>query len=178
MTRILQSIAILLGACLIVSAIDAANDLRPEALQTSFGRAKDLKLITSVADIPEDGRRNLQTLFEHQQTSSSSMMPLADIGMEWSYSDAKSADLPWGQHRFTAVSDALIAVVFVTGGSEIKYNVILARRNSPDFCLFSIPVLHESNLRLSVVQDFIRPDRDQTVSRTPVCKKIRAGIYD
>jgi hypothetical protein len=175
MTR--MSIIISLGACLFVPLIDAANDFRPEALQKSFGHASDLKLITSVADIPEDGRRNLETLLQ-QQAFSSSMMPLADIGMEWSYSDAKFPNLPWGQHRFTAMSDLLIAIVFVTGGSEIRYNVILAPRNSPDFCLFNIPSLHESNLRLSVVQDFLRPDRDQTISRTPVCRMVRAGIHD
>ncbi|WP_129646112.1 hypothetical protein [Peristeroidobacter agariperforans] len=165
------------GACLFVPGVDAASGFSPEALQTAFGQANDLKLIMSVAGIPEDGQQKLQTLFR-QQAASPTTIPLAEIGMDWSSSDAKIPNLPWGQHRFTAVSDSLIAIVFVTGGSDIRYNVILAPRHSPDFCLFNIPSLHESNLRLSVVQDYLRPDRDQTISSTPKCVMVRGGNDD
>jgi hypothetical protein len=45
--------------------------------------------------------------------------------------------------------------------------------DSDDFCWFRIPALHPSNLRLRVVQDFVRSDRDQTISRTPDCQLLR-----
>jgi len=176
-TTFLQSLSVILGVGLFARAIDAADSFSPEALQKAFGRANDLELIMSVADIPEDGQQKLKAITQ-QNAMPKSTIPLADIGMDWSSGDAKISNLPLGQHRFTAVSDLLIAIVYVTGGTEIRYNVILAPRNSPDFCWFSIPTLHESNLRLTVVQDFLRPDRDQTISRTPECTIMRAVIHD
>lgn len=161
-----------LAACRAISVAGQAMDQQqwdPLELQQAFGRAKDLKLVTSVSDIPVDGRDKLAHLALYGPLSGETE-PLADIGMEWSPGDAMIPGLPSGQHRFTAVSDELLAIMFVTGGTDIEYRLIVAPRNSRTFCLFRIPPLHPSNLRLSVVQQFIRPDRDQTLSKTPKCQ--------
>lgn len=160
------------GACQSMQAGSIEGSFDPVELQKVFGRARDLKIITSVDDIPADGQQMLATIFRHSPLSSTPE-PLADMGMEWSSGDALISGLPWGQHRFSAVSDRLIAIIYVTGGVEVHYHLILAPRNSADFCLFRIPSLHESNLRMTVIQGFVRPDRDQTVSRTPECKLMR-----
>lgn len=150
-----------------------SESFEPVDLQKAFGRAKDLKLIVRVSDIPIDGQQLLATLADSGMLSSSTTQPLADIGMDWSSSDAQIAKLPRGQHLFSALSEQVVAVLFMTGGAEVRYNLILAPRNSSDFCWFRIPPLHPSNLRLSVLQDFVRPDRDQTISKTPDCRLMR-----
>ena len=171
MRRLYQT-ALLAFVTLVASACQSgpahAESFDSRELQKTFGRAKSLQLINRVSDIPADGQQMLVALTEGGMLSATTE-PLADIGMDWSSGDAKIAGLPWGQHLFSAMSGELIAVLFVTGGQEVRFNLLLAPRNSTDFCWFRIPPLHSSNLRLSVVQNFVRPDRDQTISKTPDC---------
>ncbi len=170
---LLLTIAVSLGACQSLSS-QTTGSFDPLELQTSFGRAKDLELVTKVSEIPPDGQQKLASLAAPGGTGSP-LGALADIGMDWSSSDVRLPGLPSGQHLFSAVSDQLVAIVFVTGGTDVQYNLILARRNAEDFCWFRIPLLHPSNLRLSVLQELVRPDRDQTTSRTPECQVMHSG---
>ena len=143
----------------------------PVELQKAFGLSRSFELITKVSDIPTDGQQMLEVFFPLHVTGST--QTLADFGMDWSSTDAKLNGLPWGQHLFSAMSDQFVAIVFLNGGVELRYNLILAPRNSRDFCFFQIPALHPSNFRVSSVQDFVRPDRDQTISKTPACQLMR-----
>lgn len=170
---LLATAASVLAACQSGPA-HAGTSFDPVELQKNFGRAKNLELITRAADIPADGQRMLAVLAGNGVLSPESAKPLAEMGMDWSSGDAKIGDLPWGQHQFSAVSDHLVAILFVTGGWEVHYNLLLAPRDSSEFCWFSVPSLHPSNLRLSVLQDLVRPDRDQTISKTPECRLMRS----
>lgn len=168
-----EYLLLILAAMTFVARGLLAAEFDPIELQTEFGRAKDLTLITKVADIPAEGGRKLENFALGFGWPASSQ--LADIGMDWSFSDARQAHLPWGQHRFSARSDRLLAMVFVIGGVEARYRVILAPRNSNAYCLFNITSLGDEHMRLSVVQDLLRPDRDQTVSKTPRCEMRALG---
>jgi hypothetical protein len=167
--------------CLLVTAVtragpaeDANSKFDPIQLQLEFGRASDLTLINRVADIPPDGRDKLAHFGSFDVASPT--IPLADIGMDWSSSDARIENLSWGQHRFTAISSSVLAIIFVTGGgAEVQYRVILAPRNSRTYCLFKIQNLGEWHLSISTVQNLLRPDRDQTTSRTPQCRTATIG---
>jgi hypothetical protein len=150
----------------------AESTFDPRNLQLEFGTARDLKLINRVADIPADGRDKLDHFAAYGMLEPG--IALADIGMDWSHSDARVENRPWGQHRFSGVSESLLAIVFVTSTGNAQYRVILAPRHSADYCLFGIENLGDFYLSLSTVQNLLRPDRDQTVSRTPTC--VRASI--
>jgi hypothetical protein len=151
----------------------ADSKFDPVQLQLDFGRASNLTLINRVADIPPDGREKLDHFATFAMLSPT--IPLADIGMDWSSSDSRRENAAWGQHRFTAVSNSVLATIFVTGGAEVHYWVILAPRNSRKYCLFEIEDLGDRHLSLSTVQNLLRPDRDQTTSRTPRCRKASIG---
>ena len=96
-------------------AEDAGSQFDPIQLQLEFGRASDLTLINRVADIPSDGRDKLDHFGSFAMLSPT--IPLADIGMDWSSSDSRMENLSWGQHRFTAISSSVLAIIFVTGGA-------------------------------------------------------------
>jgi len=145
-------------------------------LQKTFARAKKFELITSVADIPEDGQRMLNAMTLYHLLSPAPRV-LADMGMDWSGGDAKLPNLPWGQHHFSAVSSEFVAIVFATGGTQVDYHLILAPRNQASFCWFRLPTLGPRDLRVSVVQDFVRPDRDQTVAKTLDCNLVSTNEY-
>lgn len=151
------------------NAARPANSIDAHELQKEFGRAQDLTLVHKSAELPADGEEKLAHLARSGVLSPSGQ-PLADIGMDWSTDDVKLPNLPWGQHLFSAVSDRLIAIVFITGGSTVDYHLVLAPRKSGSYCWFHVPPLHPANLRLSVIQQFIRPDRDQTLDNSPKCE--------
>jgi hypothetical protein len=151
----------------------AEPTFEPRKLQLEFGMARDLKLINRVADIPADGRDKLDHFAAQGMLEAGTA--LADIGMDWSNTDARKENFPWGQHRFSAASKSLLAIVFVTAGNDVQYHVILAPRHSSRYCLFKIEKLGEFHLSLSTVQNLLRPDRDQTVSKTPACVMASVG---
>lgn len=169
--RLLTSVSLCLAFA--GSASEGAAALDPIHLQTQFGRADDLRLINRVADIPPDGQRKLE---HFAGPVIGRGRRLADLGMDWSSSDSIQEHLSWGQHRFSAASSSLLAIVFVTGGQSIHYRVILAPRDSNEYCLFEIQPLGDQYITLSTVQLELRPDRDQTISRTPQCH--RASVAD
>jgi hypothetical protein len=151
----------------------AQPPFEPRNLQLEFGLARDLILINRVADLPADGRDKLAHFAVYGMAEPGT--ELADIGMDWSNTDARKENAPWGQHRFSAVSKSLLSIVFVTAGNDVQYHVILAPRHSTNYCLFKIEKLGEFHLSLSTVQNLLRPDRDQTVSKTPVCLMTSVG---
>ena len=57
----------------------------------------------------------------------------------------------------------------------MQYRVILAPRNSRKYCLFKIQNLGEWHLSVATVQNLLRPDRDQTISKTPACRTASIG---
>jgi hypothetical protein len=138
-------------------------------LQRAFARSADYKLINKVSEIPEPGRQIL-TLVARHGLMWNGKPTLADMGEDWSTDDSRIETLPWGQHRFSAISDEFIAIVFVVGGGAAQHQLILARPRAHWFCWFKLPDLSASKLRLSIVRDHIEPDRDQTISKSPKCQ--------
>ena len=151
-----------------VQTLDRSKDAAE--LQRAFAQSSNYKLITNVADIPPLGQRILSLVARHGRLAWNAKTSLADIGAEWSTDDSRIETLPWGQHRFSAVSNQFIAIVFVVGGGNARHQLVLARPGADWFCWFNLPDPGATNLRLSVVRNHINPDRDQTVSKSPTCE--------
>lgn len=151
---------------------EAAEPIDERELQLAFARAENLSLVTSLAELPTDGQKKLAHLAEYGSLADAAQ-PLADMGGEWSPSDAKIEGLPRGQHLFSAVSDQILAILFVTGGVEIEYSLMLARRHASSYCLIRLTPLHPSNLRLSVIQQFVHPGKDRTQGPPAKCEVVK-----
>ena len=47
---------------------------------------------------------------------------------------------------------------------------MLVRRHAQSYCIFKLPELGLTSLRISTVQYELRPDRDQAASKIPECE--------
>jgi hypothetical protein len=65
----------------------AQPPFEPRDLQLEFGLARDLELINRVADLPADGRDKLAHFAVYGMAEPGT--ELADIGMDWSNTDAR-----------------------------------------------------------------------------------------
>jgi hypothetical protein len=145
-------------------------DFDPVELQRAFSRVHDLKLVSEVARIPPDGKKILASIVS---LSDPSVPALADIGMEWSFTDAVRTDMPWGQHRFSVFNGEMLAIVFVSGGADIRYRMILAPRRGNGYCMFRLGSLSEPSLRISFIQWLVNPDKGGIGPETPKCESHR-----
>lgn len=155
----------LLAVVLIFGPARAA-DLDAPALRRDFANARDLEVVTRWQELPADALK----LVQHVAARVGPGKPaLANIGEEWSYTDAKQRELPSAQHLFSAVSDTIAATVFLTSADETDAYAMVARRSSEQFCLFKLPRLAFDSLRISEVQYILRAERDRTAAPPPPC---------
>lgn len=153
-----------LTACAEIDAqTSAAQSLDPIRLQAEFAAAKDLELLHTVSSIPEDIRLLFSVLDGPKEP--------ADLGMEWSSSDFIVPGLPRSQHIFSAVNGELAVVVLLIAGSNVSYRALLAPRHSRDFCLFDLGPIAPENLRLSVLQWELNPNKHPASTETPECMR-------
>jgi hypothetical protein len=151
-----------LMACAEIGAqTSATQSLDPIRLQAEFAAAKDLELLHTVSAIPEDIRLLFSALDGPKEP--------ADLGMEWSSSDFIVPGLPRSQHVFSAVNGELAVVVLLFAGSNVSYRALLAPRNSRDFCLFDLGAIAPENLRLSVLQSELNPNKHSASPKAPEC---------
>jgi hypothetical protein len=164
-----RSIALLMTAAICSSAIagERGPDREAYALQYDFGTATDLTVEPRWQSVPPDLATILKHIASHLVIGKSTF---ANIGEEWAPGDAVEVNLPQAQHLFSAYSDKVAASIFLLGGSEVRVYGVLSRRRAQSFCIFRLPYLHLSSLRMSIVQYELRPDRDQTVSAIPRCQ--------
>lgn len=163
------SIALLMTVAVCSAAIAGERGLDREtsALQYDFGTATDLNVEPRWQSVPPDLAAILKHIASHLVVGKPTFV---NIGEEWATGDAVEVDLPQAQHLFSAYSDKVAASVFLLGGSEVRVYGVLARRRAQSFCIFRLPNLGLSSLRMSIVQYELRPDRDQTVSTIPKCQ--------
>jgi hypothetical protein len=163
------SIAVLTAssAWSVTSAGEPELDRDTYALQHDFGTASNLVVEPRWQSVPEDVAPILKHIAAHLVIGKPTF---ANIGEEWATSDAVSVDLPQAQHLFSAYSDKVATSVFILGGSEQRVYAVLSRRHAQSYCIFSLPDLGLSSLRVSIVQYELRPDRDQTISAIPKCQ--------
>lgn len=95
---------------------------------------------------------------------------LANIGEAWSVGDYEQPGVFSGQHLFSAYSDAVTASVFLIGGYQPTAYALLAHRHSDSYYIFNIRSLALTNLRIEIIQDLFRPDRDRTSGPVPKCQ--------
>ena len=162
------SIMILNASSMLSSATAADRQLDHDsyALQYDFGAAINLIIEPKWQSVPEDAAAKLNHIAAQLVASPT----FANIGEEWSPDDHFRVDLPRAQHLFSAYSDKVAASVFLLGGSEVTVYALLARRQAESYCIFKLPPLGLSTLRVSIVQYELRPDRDQTISAIPKCQ--------
>jgi hypothetical protein len=164
-----RSIVLLMTAAICSSAIAGERGLDRETytLQYDFGTATDLTVEPRWQSVPPDLATILKHIASHLVIGKSTF---ANIGEEWAPGDAVEVNLPQAQHLFSAYSDKVAASIFLLGGSEVRVYGVLSRRRAQSFCIFKLPYLDLSSLRMSIVQYELRPDRDQTVSTIPRCQ--------
>lgn len=143
----------------------------PYALQYEFGTAADLVVEPRWQNLPADATAKL----EHIATHLGASKQFANIGEEWSPGDHFGVDRPRAQHLFSAYSDQLTASVFLVGGFEIRVYALVSRRRAESYCIFKLPELGMSTLRISIVQHELRPDRDETTGVIPKCQLQSVG---
>jgi hypothetical protein len=150
-----------------LSLSTSAHGLDALSLQKEFATAKDLELVNRVVDLPPDALAKLDHI------PSLMKLRLAEFGAPWSTTDYTPQGTPTGQHLFSAMSDHIVAIVFSTGGRQNRQRLLLAYRNSPEYCLFVLPSLGMSQLTLPAVQQAVRPDRFAGVGSkaVPVCSE-------
>ena len=163
------SIAVLTASSVLSVAAAGERELAQAtySLQYDFGTASDLVVEPRWQSAPEDVSAILKHISAHLVVGKPTF---ANIGEEWATTDAVSIDLPQARHLFSAYSGKVAASVFLVGGSEVKVFAVLARRHAQSFCIFKLPQLDLSSLRISTVQYELRPDRDQTASKVPKCQ--------
>jgi hypothetical protein len=107
-----------------------ANEPGISTLELDFSEA-ELEIINSVSGIPAD----VYSLFCPVVRCN-----IADYGEVWNQSDAIDDVQPNHQHRFSAVSDEVAAIVFSSSGiAGPSKRLFLMRRNSDWACLYVIP---------------------------------------
>ena len=99
----------------------------------------------------------------------------ANLGEEWSPGDALRPDVPRALHLFSAYSDNVVGNVFLVGGHQTMIFALLAHRHTKDFCIFKLPSITLTSLRISVVQEILKPDRDQMIGPIPKCQAQSLG---
>ena len=139
-----------------VSAADGLVQIDAETLQYDFVKAKDLVVEPDWHDLPPDAARLLDHVSRNFVGGKSG---LANIGEEWSTSDFVMLHLPMFQHLFSAYSDKVMASVFIAGGNGTVTYTLLAHRYSEEFCIFRTPELGMASLRITTIQDLVRPNR-------------------
>ena len=151
----------------VAAAAERGLDRETYALQYDFGTASNLVVEPRWQSTPEDVSAILKHIAAHLVVGKPTF---ANIGEEWATTDAVRVDLPQAQHLFSAYSGKVAASVFLVGGSGVKVFAVLTRRHAQSFCIFKLPQLDLSSLRISTVQYELRPDRDQTASKLPKCQ--------
>ncbi|MDY6947625.1 MAG: hypothetical protein SXG53_18105 [Pseudomonadota bacterium] len=155
---------------LVFSAANAGSpglDQDTYALQYDFGTASDLVVEPRWQSLPDDAAAILKHIASHFVVGKPTFV---NVGEEWATTDAVRGDLTQAQHLFSAYSDKVTASVFILGGFGVKVYAVLARRHAQSYCVFRLPELGISSLRVSVVQYELRPDRDQTIGAIPKCQ--------
>jgi hypothetical protein len=154
------------------AAETAVESFDPIVLQDAFAHATDLKLVNSVGALPEDAQRVLRWL---ARLGDEEWPVIADIGADWSSSDAPVPGRPTGQHRFSAVSEELFAILYVQGGhGGAKYVLILAPRSSERVCLYYFTQRpSDESLSVSALQYHFLTRQQESDERAPVCQ-----VYD
>jgi hypothetical protein len=163
------SIAVLTASSVLSVAAAGERELDRDtyALQYDFGTVSNLVVEPRWQSAPPDVSAILKHIAAQLVVGKPSF---ANIGEEWATTDAVSVELPQAQHLFSAYSDKVAASVFLVGGSGIKVYAVLTRRHAQSFCIFKLPELGLSSLRVSIVQYELRPDRDQTAGTIPKCQ--------
>jgi hypothetical protein len=148
-------------------AADHAPALDSYALQHDFSTAKDLIIEPRWQALDKDAAAPLT----HVGRQIVGAKPgFANLGEEWSPGDALRPDVPRALHLFSAYSDNVVGNVFLVGGRETMIFALLARRHAKDFCIFKLPPITLTNLRVSVVQEILKPGRDEVIGPIPKCQ--------
>jgi hypothetical protein len=136
----------------------------PTALQKQFASARELQLVNAASTLPPDVREKLDHIpWLHR-------LGLAEFGGDWAAGDAPEANRPLGRHLFSGISTEIAAVVFQTHGQASHIRLLLAPRNSSEYCLFELPSQNIASVRLSEIQFLLRPPRASEPNRdAPRC---------
>ena len=121
-----------------------------ERLQDAFASAKNLELIHQVTHLPPDAVSKIEHIAWLHGNG------LAEFGDDWQMGDAPRPGVPRAQHLFSAVSEDLVAVAFLTSVLETKLRLIIAKRHSPSYCLLSLSDQSLLSLQLSRLQQLAR----------------------
>ena len=136
-------------------------------LKQEFARDTGLIVEPDWHDLPPDAARFL----EHVSKSFVDSKPgIANIGEDWSSGDFIVPNIPRAQHLFSAYSEKLTVSVFLVGGSKMTPYALVANRHAENYCIFRIPELGLTQLRLSAVRDLLRPNRHPTAGPSPKCQ--------
>lgn len=150
------------------TASSTPADVESVSIQAEFAKATNLKIEQRWQDLPADAATALNFMAKNFPAGTHDF---ANLGEEWSPTDAVRGDVPQALHLFSAHSATVAASVILTGGSRPTFYALLVPVHAPSrFCVYKLPPLSPAFLRLSVVQNLLRPDRDQTAEPTPTCQ--------
>lgn len=156
------------GAALLVahSACGSVLNSESHSLQLEFGTATNLRIVHRWQDVEGDAAVPLRFVGKHFFLAKPGY---ANIGEDWNTTDSLIPTLPQALHVLSAYTSTVTASVFLLGGQGTRFYALLARRGSSSFCIFPLPDISVPNLRVSVIQYELRPDRDETISQIPKC---------
>lgn len=115
-----------------------------DILEEAFQQMEQYELIHTLADLPPD---------EHARLVGD--RNLAELGEDYLQGDAELEDpLPAAQHVFTALSDDLIAFVYIMAGrSGFSINLVLKSRHAVQGCIYSWSDWGIGGLRVEALKD-------------------------
>ena len=113
-----------------LSANAQPSRINPEEIRAAFIESTDLTVARSKDEIPEDVYASLGSVW--------GIRGLAEWGDPWSSSDLVSEDLPLAQHVFSAISARLVAIIYRTGGWNLRTSLLLNERGQRSFCVLNL----------------------------------------
>jgi hypothetical protein len=116
----------------LASSVPAQQRLTPEGeIERAFAQADNLEVINRISDLPPDVISVFRSVVRWDF--------MADWGEAWNSTDVVSHGDLVQQHVFSAISEAVVVVVFQAGGiGGTHTNVAVAQRDLPGFCLYQI----------------------------------------
>jgi hypothetical protein len=146
----------------LVSSVPAQERLTPTGeIERAFAQADDLEIINRISDLPPD----VISVFRSVARWDS----MADWGETWNSTDVVSQGDLVQQHVFSGISEAVVAVVFQSGGIVGTHTIlVVAQRDRPGFCLYLIGDVLPSEM--SFIQYAFRNRNVHWNGAPPMCR--------
>lgn len=159
-------IASVIGLAGVNAAQGASDSLQLEA---QFARAKDLRIVHSLMDLPVDVTARLRAFTQGRK--------VAELGEPWM--SLREPEDPFStavaQHLFSGVSDSMFFVLLQAaqsdwGARNANVKLLVGFRDAPTFCSYAYDRMELGSLRLdSLQQDFERLARTRDDNKQPAC---------